>query len=239
MAERTCSVEGCDRRHYGRGLCSAHLQRLKRGAPLDPPILAPTSRPAGTAERVCTHPGCEAKHYARGYCRVHHSRWRFGQDMDAPIRERRAPGVTVSCSECERPARSLGLCSGHYMRQYVRKTLCSIDGCGAPEHARGYCQMHYGILSRFTLAPERWEEMYSAQEGRCKICAREMTRSQANTDHDHACCPSTARSCGRCVRGLLCVHCNHAIARMGDDPARLRAAAQYLEEQPAAGTTCA
>lgn len=27
MPERTCSVEGCDRRHYGRGWCNTHYQR--------------------------------------------------------------------------------------------------------------------------------------------------------------------------------------------------------------------
>ena len=29
-----------------------------------------------------------------------------------------------------------------------------------------------------------------------------------NVDHDHACCPEGGRSCGKCIRGLLCMECN-------------------------------
>lgn len=41
MADRTCSVSGCERKHKGRGYCSLHLDRLRRSAPLGGPELYP------------------------------------------------------------------------------------------------------------------------------------------------------------------------------------------------------
>lgn len=32
---RTCSVEGCDRRHYGRGFCNMHYNRVRRSGSTD------------------------------------------------------------------------------------------------------------------------------------------------------------------------------------------------------------
>lgn len=46
-------------------------------------------------------------------------------------------------------------------------------------------------------------------------------------DHDHTCCPGK-RSCGRCVRGLLCNRCNRALGQFGDDIETLRRAVAYL-----------
>ncbi len=34
VAKHTCTVKGCDRDHYGHGLCHMHYQRLKAGRPL-------------------------------------------------------------------------------------------------------------------------------------------------------------------------------------------------------------
>ena len=46
-------------------------------------------------------------------------------------------------------------------------------------------------------------------------------------DHDHGCCPFT-RSCGRCVRGLICVNCNSAEGMLGGDPSKADALAEYM-----------
>ncbi|QOC59453.1 endonuclease VII [Microbacterium phage AnnaLie] len=52
----------------------------------------------------------------------------------------------------------------------------------------------------------------------CAVCG--ATHKRFHVDHDHA----TGQ-----VRGLLCGPCNQTLGLMQDDPARLRAAAAYLE----------
>jgi hypothetical protein len=47
-------------------------------------------------------------------------------------------------------------------------------------------------------------------------------------DHDHRCCPTSAKSCGQCVRGLLCGRCNAAAGLLKDSPDRAVSLARYL-----------
>lgn len=62
---RYCSVEECERRHYGRGLCKLHYQRwLKHGDPLHQ-----------RAARPCSVAGCDREHYERDLCASHYGRW--------------------------------------------------------------------------------------------------------------------------------------------------------------------
>jgi hypothetical protein len=50
---------------------------------------------------------------------------------------------------------------------------------------------------------------------------------QLAVDHDHACCATRMRSCGRCVRGLLCSECNRVLGFF-EDVARVAAVNAYL-----------
>jgi hypothetical protein len=86
-------------------------------------------------------------------------------------------------------------------------------------------------LKKFHLTPDQYDEMFKRQNGVCAICEKPCkTRRRLAIDHDHSCCPRRDRSCGRCVRGLLCADCNNGLGRFGDDPELLRVAADYLDE---------
>jgi hypothetical protein len=50
-----------------------------------------------------------------------------------------------------------------------------------------------------------------------------------HVEHDHACCQRKNRSCGKCVRGLLCHTCNIALGHIERRYAMARA---YLDSLP-------
>lgn len=73
--------------------------------------------------------------------------------------------------------------------------------------------------------PERFEQAWVAQEGRCAVCTRALTRvwrgrDAVFADHDHE---------TRQPRRLLCRNCNTGIGLFKDNPSLLREAALYLE----------
>lgn len=84
-------------------------------------------------------------------------------------------------------------------------------------------------LKRYNLTLEGYAVLLAAQGGVCAICKTSEPGGKGNfrIDHDHACCPERMRSCGKCIRGLLCNYCNLHLA--GENPRRLRAALKYLE----------
>lgn len=108
-----------------------------------------------------------------------------------------------------------------------------------PERLRvrrnGHLRTKYGITI------DQYEELAARQEGRCAICRRLPEEGAMrkpgrlgpvlSVDHDHACCPDTAHSCGKCVRGLLCGKCNRMlgfIEEAGLDEAGLGRIIAYL-----------
>jgi hypothetical protein len=83
-------------------------------------------------------------------------------------------------------------------------------------------------LWRYGISNTRIDEMLTEQGHACAACGERIDRTTLHTDHDRNCCPGR-RSCGKCIRGLLCGGCNVGIAMMADSPERLRSAASYLE----------
>ena len=75
---------------------------------------------------------------------------------------------------------------------------------------------------------EDYERLLFEQDGVCAICQRSPKDvGVLAVDHDHRCCP-TERTCGKCIRSLLCTDCNISIGRFNDDVVRLERAAEYL-----------
>lgn len=90
-----------------------------------------------------------------------------------------------------------------------------------PEKARAAGRKHSQTRGRerrieaYGITADEYAAQLAKQGGRCAICQRKPTRTP-HIDHDHACCPgvgnrSYGRSCGKCVRGILCASCNHKL----------------------------
>lgn len=128
--------------------------------------------------------------------------------------------------------------------------LCLFAGCGRSPHARGMCVSHYGQWSTGKeLAPIRARRTPTGDKrtnrdvrlwiqyrltlaqfdalavNGCNLCGR---ADDLVVDHDHQCCPGK-KSCGLCVRGVLCRAHNAWLGAVGDDPAFLARAIEYLD----------
>jgi hypothetical protein len=78
--------------------------------------------------------------------------------------------------------------------------------CKSCAHARS-------ILCRYRVSWQSFENALILQKGTCGICGTGVSASRLCVDHDHACC-SGEKSCGQCVRGLLCRPCNLRLANL-------------------------
>lgn len=79
-------------------------------------------------------------------------------------------------------------------------------------------------LKRHGLTVEQYDQMLTAQNGRCAVCRTDKPSDRPDIRFmfiDH--CHKTGK-----VRGLLCNRCNTAIGYAEDDPVRLEAMASYL-----------
>jgi hypothetical protein len=85
-------------------------------------------------------------------------------------------------------------------------------------------------LNRYGLTGDQFEQLLIGQDHVCAMCHQPFGDDTVCIDHDHACCPSEKRSCGKCVRGLLCVQCNVAL---GYIERHRNYAALYLIDPPA------
>ena len=75
------------------------------------------------------------------------------------------------------------------------------------------------LKHKYGITLEQYQELFTAQGGRCAICLRSPKKLRLSVDHDHK---------TGAIRGLLCWQCNTGLQRFRDDAERLLRAAQYL-----------
>jgi hypothetical protein len=103
-----------------------------------------------------------------------------------------------------------------------------------------YAQFVQRLRRIYQLSEDQFYWLLDRQGGVCALCFEEETRihhgskavMRLTLDHDHACCPSNSRTCGRCIRGLLCYECNLLIGKVEAKPALILRFADYLSQRP-------
>lgn len=97
-----------------------------------------------------------------------------------------------------------------------------------PNWKGGKRDLRREVLLRYGITKQDYTDLFVKQNGVCAICGKpEVVRKNLSIDHDHRCC-THHKSCGKCIRGLLCFRCNQALGLMNDDILILKSAIEYL-----------
>lgn len=126
-----------------------------------------------------------------------------------------------------------------HLRGVGRRAVCRIcygKQCQARQKMylagpKGDVQRYRQRWKRYGLNPEQYAALVERQNNRCAICGTDKPGGRSNTwhiDHDPTCC-SGNKTCGKCVRALLCFLCNVGLGRFKNNPELLRQAADYIE----------
>jgi Recombination endonuclease VII len=91
-----------------------------------------------------------------------------------------------------------------------------------------YHKKHW-LNRAYKLSLEEFDKMVKDRNNKCYICREDMEKPCV--DHNHNCCPDMHKTCGKCIRGLLCAGCNLLLGRLKDDVVKLERAIVYLKKE--------
>jgi hypothetical protein len=149
-----------------------------------------------------------------------------------------APRKCITCGREFQPYRSNGLtCSRECYRKTQRWRELQQEQDQRPERKARKNELRRGServrqynrkkqLERYGVTVEQHDAMLEEQRGLCALCGNPpkpggiRAASRLHLDHDH----ETGKP-----RQLLCNTCNQGLGYLKDDPALLRAAADYIE----------
>ena len=83
-------------------------------------------------------------------------------------------------------------------------------------------------IKRHGISVEKYQELKNKNNGKCWICNKGSNgNKRLAIDHDHSCCKGEY-SCGKCIRGLLCMSCNTMIGNIEKSKVSLEEIKRYL-----------
>lgn len=107
----------------------------------------------------------------------------------------------------------------------------SIDFFGkhlsTPDKLRTNCKKCHSI-QKYGLNANTYEKLLDKQNNKCAICDEQLKEKKICIDHDHSCCPKW-KSCGKCLRGVLCYSCNTAEGLLKSNPIIIDKLLKYVE----------
>ena len=87
-----------------------------------------------------------------------------------------------------------------------------------------------GKLKTYGISIDQYLQLKDKTNGRCYICNKEELTKRHSIDHDHNCCPGK-KSCGKCIRGILCHQCNTALGLLEENVDTLNSMILYLSKK--------
>jgi recombination endonuclease VII len=232
-----CVTQGCGKKVFAVGLCSACYARFRRRGTLE-------KKNGINRGKTCAAEGCTAPAFAKGLCGRHY------QQADHPlkniwriIRSVNEAGYPVEWDDFDSFVRDVGErpTEQHQLKRrdvalpYSKENVYWFR-CGdkedrtkwdimtRPEYVRAWT-----LERKYGISAAEYDRRMAEQGGKCAVCRqrekfinkRSGKTQELSVDHCHS---------GTGVRGLLCVGCNRGLGYFSDDPAALRAAADYIEK---------
>lgn len=213
----SCEIEGCVRPVYISkwGFCRGHYFRFRRNG--DPGASVFKGYRAKNAQLLCSVSGCMGAHVAKGFCQSHYKSFhKYGNPLTS-IRTLKITSDEKLCPKC------------NLWKPFSKFAISKKTVTGYQSHCKD-C-VHYARLNRkYNITFDQYNKLLAAQGGGC-VCGAKLPGGVVryfNVDHDHACCPA-GWSCGKCIRGLLCIRCNTILGLARDDAQQLTTLIKYLD----------
>ena len=219
LIKKTCSLDDCTKRLFRNGFCRMHYQYWKESG--DPRII-----------RECDVEGCPrpAASSTRRWCVLHYTRWFKHGDVGEA-----APRIWQPPREPAEGHRWCTSCRTELPLKEFHREKASTDGIA---RVCRDCRRDAKVAEFYGITGAQYRALLDEQGGVCRICGKAETAThqsgslrRLSVDHDHKCCPGK-KSCGKCVRGLLCARCNSAIGLIDESLAVLESMTLYLKRDP-------